>query len=152
MPWKLQNLLKVDRISGEEYWHLPYILEEEKKFQISDLLVLSAARCAVVSYNNHDTDELLGVEKAKKIYTHLISDTNPHYTPLEHQARLENRDERKLRTEVQEFIEQVDVFGDDICETQNRYGIISQKIQQLNFYANFDRWVSHRYIKERYAN
>lgn len=64
-------------------WHLPMIKEEEINTHFSnDLLILSAARCAVISYNNHDTGELMGIDQAKKIYNHLLSDTNPHYTPV----------------------------------------------------------------------
>ena len=60
-------------------WHIPYVTDDELlTLELDDLLKVSAARCAIISYNNHDSDELLSVEKAKKIYNHLMNDTNPH--------------------------------------------------------------------------
>ena len=107
---------------------------------------MSAARCAIVSYNNHDTDELLSIDKAKRIYNHLISDTNPHWTPCEHQARNETNEELSIRLKGQEALS-------DMLKLNVNYSNeheIREAIKKLNYYANLNKWVSHRYIKERY--
>ena len=39
-------------------WHLPFVTPEERlKFPIDDLITMSVARCARVSYNTHDGTE-----------------------------------------------------------------------------------------------
>lgn len=129
-----------------QHWHLPYILQSEiEALELDDLLILSSARCAIVSYNNHNTENLLSLDSAKKIYNHLINDNNPHLTPMEHQARIETLEESQLREKLTNFIK---LQKREDSTTFNE--IYDQKLSQLNFYANFDRWVSHRYIKERY--
>lgn len=60
-------------------WHIPYLTEDDLNcLTLPEMLRVSAARCAIISYNNHSTEDLLSVEKATKIYNHLINDTNPH--------------------------------------------------------------------------
>ncbi len=71
-------------------WHLPFIKDQDQ-VECSDnpdhLLKVSAARCARVSYLNHDgTRE---IQKDLKLYDHLV--TNGHWTPLEHVACPESK-------------------------------------------------------------
>lgn len=61
-------------------WHLPYISEEElSKYPIDDLVKVSAARCARVSYKAFDGS--IDIEKDKVLAEKLIS--NKHLSPLE---------------------------------------------------------------------
>jgi len=79
-------------------WHLPYVLKDES---LSDDIALkcSAARCARVSYLNHDKS-IPSVEKDIELYNmlavrpyddgkgHVLADNDPiHLSPLEHQAK-----------------------------------------------------------------
>jgi hypothetical protein len=69
-------------------WHLPYVLpSEEDEFPIRpiDLLKISAARCARVSYLTHD-GKTPSVEADLKLYERLASSVPMHASPLEHQA------------------------------------------------------------------
>jgi len=67
-------------------WHLPYVTEQERKdgeHSIEDLKNISVARCARVSYNNHDgtaCDVHSDLNLASKLKE------NKHHTPFEHQA------------------------------------------------------------------
>ena len=67
-------------------WHLPFVLEEEKKTtDIVMLRKLSTARCARVSYLTHDgikPDEV----KDLQLYDRLITSKPIHASPTEHQA------------------------------------------------------------------
>jgi thymidylate synthase ThyX len=65
-------------------WHLPYVHDDEKpKENIANLIKCSVARCARVSYNNHDGSKA-DIEKDLALYDFLVS--SKHLTPLEHQA------------------------------------------------------------------
>ena len=67
-------------------WHLPYVeLEERKGTPVRDLIRYSAARCARVSYNNHDGTR---PDHAKDIdlYNRLVGSDPQHASPTEHQA------------------------------------------------------------------
>ena len=67
-------------------WHLPYVSLYDEDGNHSDPTVAikcSAARCARVSYGNHDGSEP-DVEKDLKLYDFLVS--SGHLSPLEHQA------------------------------------------------------------------
>jgi thymidylate synthase ThyX len=73
------------RISAEE-WHLPYVLPEEKeKYDLTTLLKISAARCARVSYMNHD-GTVPDVSRDIKLHDDLVHAKPPHMSPVEHQA------------------------------------------------------------------
>ena len=64
-------------------WHLPYILPEEKEvIDVETLKKCSVARCARVSYNNHDGTR--DIEKDLELYTKLVSGS--HFSPFEHVA------------------------------------------------------------------
>lgn len=72
-------------------WHLPYVLERERKlFRLEALLAISAARCARVSYNKHDgTDP--DPEEDMTLFDRLVGSTPLHASPVEHQARAMDR-------------------------------------------------------------
>lgn len=67
-------------------WHLPYVHEQERvnKSNLA-LVVLSAARCARVSYQNHD-GKLTTEEEDMALFERLALNEPPHASPLEHQA------------------------------------------------------------------
>lgn len=65
-------------------WHVPFVsLEEIESMEIADILMLSAGRCARVSYLNHHRDREPGDDIA--LARRLLKDC--HMSPFEHQAR-----------------------------------------------------------------
>jgi thymidylate synthase ThyX len=62
-------------------WHIPFV--PETKISLPTALKCSVARCARVSYNNHDGTVPL-VEKDLQLYDFLLD--NKHLVPFEHQA------------------------------------------------------------------
>lgn len=70
-------------------WHLPYVQENEKDFDLENLKKLSAARCARVSYLSHDGKRDL--TKDYELFEYLIS--HGHWSPLEHVCRPEKPNE-----------------------------------------------------------
>jgi hypothetical protein len=67
-------------------WHLPYITDEERNYyDEEDLLKASTARCARVSYSNHDGT---AANLANDIILHdrLVGSVPIHASPAEHQA------------------------------------------------------------------
>ncbi len=66
-------------------WHLPYITkDEEKHFEIADLLKLSTARCARLSYKPFDGQA--NIEAEFERYRKLVVSRPVHASPAEHQA------------------------------------------------------------------
>jgi thymidylate synthase ThyX len=66
-------------------WHLPYVTDEERKTHDSNICALiSAARCARVSYINHDGTSC-DFNKDLKLANRLLKDK--HLSPFEHQAK-----------------------------------------------------------------
>jgi thymidylate synthase ThyX len=64
-------------------WHLPYITQEEVALNRYDLKLISAARCARVSYGFQEKFDInKDFERAKK----LLSGNNLHLSPFEHVA------------------------------------------------------------------
>lgn len=67
-------------------WHLPYITALERaEHPTEDLLKMSAARCARVSYLTHDGQQP-DVKKDTALYDKLIVMKPMHASPIEHQA------------------------------------------------------------------
>ena len=65
-------------------WHLPYVTEEERKTYGPEVLKhLSVARCARVSYNNHD-GTTPNIQKDLELHDRLY--TALHMSAFEHQA------------------------------------------------------------------
>lgn len=68
-------------------WHLPYVTMEERRSSasITDLLAMSAARCARVSYLTHDKESPT-FDADISLYERLVESKPLHASPLEHQA------------------------------------------------------------------
>jgi thymidylate synthase ThyX len=73
----------VPRELTKHQWHLPYI-EQPNGLSESNNLLISAARCARVSYLNHDNTSP-DIEKDLELAQRLLADK--HLSPFEHQAR-----------------------------------------------------------------
>lgn len=100
--WELYSANEPDSIADGD-WHLPFVTLEERKF-IHDnpncygslqrgydmLIKRSVARCARVSYLNHD-GEVASPEKDLELYHRLLGSKPIHASPAEHQARAEWR-------------------------------------------------------------
>lgn len=77
----------VPTLLGHHEWHLPYVTPLERATMPAELLLkLSTARCARVSYNNHD-GSAPNVDKDLQLYEQLIVAEPLHASPCEHQAR-----------------------------------------------------------------
>lgn len=69
-----------------DQWHLPYISEEEhNSYNVKDLLKMSTARCARVSYMNHDGSKP-NIDNDIKLHDRLVGSEPRHSSPAEHQA------------------------------------------------------------------
>lgn len=71
-----------------ENWHLPYVTQAERTFhylQPKYLAKLSAARCARVSYLNHD-GSAPDANKDLQLYERLVGSKPLHASPVEHQG------------------------------------------------------------------
>lgn len=67
-------------------WHLPYITDEDRgTHDVDTLIKVSAARCARVSYNNHDGKKAT-LEKEIELHDALLVAQPIHASPAEHQA------------------------------------------------------------------
>jgi thymidylate synthase ThyX len=74
----------VPRLVGYGEWHLPFIQDVERlRYNEDTLLKCSVARCARVSYNNHDGSDP-DINKDVDLYQKLVD--SGHMSPLEHQA------------------------------------------------------------------
>lgn len=75
-------------IQNSDNWHLPYVTVEERlkyPFNPTYLAKLSAARCARVSFLNHDGTTPVE-EKDIALYDMLVGSRPLHASPVEHQA------------------------------------------------------------------
>lgn len=74
---------------GWDIWHLPFITEKEKyetPFEIDyELVYASVARCARVSYNNHD-GSAPDIKKDVELYKKLVGAYPRHASATEHAA------------------------------------------------------------------
>lgn len=67
----------------EGMWHLPYITNADD-LELSDIIKVSAARCARVSYLTQDGTRDTSADLA--LYDRLVSADPKHWSPLEHPA------------------------------------------------------------------
>lgn len=68
-------------------WHMPYVSDEERRTHtVEQCLIMSAARCARVSYNKHDGSSPF-YEDDRKLYDRLVTAELVHASPLEHQGK-----------------------------------------------------------------
>lgn len=72
-------------------WHMPLTFPEDSDFKIEDLVKLSAARCARVSYMTHDGKR--DPEEDFKLHDRLVGPG--HWSPFEHVARAEGDTEMR---------------------------------------------------------
>lgn len=74
-------------IVGWHQWHLPYVTDEDRAEHalVSDLQMISVARCAWVSTMSHDGDH--SFEACARMFERLTTAEPMHASPLEHQAR-----------------------------------------------------------------
>lgn len=80
------RLLHPGKLSDPRVWHLPYVgMHERQHNSINDLLAMSAARCARVSYLTHDKQSPKK-EDDIALYKRLVESKPLHASPLEHQA------------------------------------------------------------------
>ena len=77
-------------------WHLPYVKGDEAHHGMKTLVKYSVARCARVSYNNHDGTK---PDAAKDIELHdrLMVQVPLHASPAEHQAQATREDPMVMR-------------------------------------------------------
>lgn len=73
---------------GPNDWHLPYILDEDydKTLFLSELIRISVARCAGVSYLSQG-DQGRDHTKDLNLFKRLETANPPHWSPFEHVAR-----------------------------------------------------------------
>ncbi len=69
---------------NKNYWHLPYLKEEDRHLSIQTQRKISVARCARVSYLAHDGAR--SIDKDLKLFNKLVAAGIPHLSPLEHVA------------------------------------------------------------------
>ena len=87
----------VPKVLEEGQWHLPFITDEERQsvalqefFSEKDILIKrSVARCARVSYLNHEGKQPT-LEEDLKLYERLVGSAPIHASPAEHQAQATN--------------------------------------------------------------
>ena len=72
--------------AGFHAWHLPYVTFEERElYRLDILLKASTARCARVSYKNHDQTEP-SIKKDIELHDALVDAAPLHASPTEHAA------------------------------------------------------------------
>lgn len=116
-------------------WHLPYIQPSEftmsmflkKEHLIETISKCSAARCARVSYNNHDNTEP-NISKDIDLANRLLKDG--HMSPFEHVATP---------------MAQADVFSDAVVEHWDK-GVTHMDRDENLWSGNFRGWVQYRQL------
>ena len=77
---------KIRVATAQDAWHLPYVTDDERwSFGIKDLLKMSAARRARVSYLTHD-GKVPDPAKDFELHDKLVESKPEHASPTEHQA------------------------------------------------------------------
>lgn len=71
---------------GWGHWHLPYVDDGDAHLTLEERIRVSTARCARVSYLNHDAKRP-SVEEDITLHDRLIVARPPHASPAEHQAK-----------------------------------------------------------------
>lgn len=96
--WKIWNESKPNKLEPGQ-WHLPFANDEEtilnvinsyppgSKFdEVNDLIKISVARCARLSYLSFETKKCSTIEEDLDLYNRLVSGPIIHASPAEHQA------------------------------------------------------------------
>jgi thymidylate synthase ThyX len=114
-------------------WHAPYLNQNEFNgdFSVEDLLLISAARCARVSYLNHDNSKP-DIEKDLDLAQRLLADK--HLSPFEHQAKPMRHAKHSFNSG----------FGDLLYQEGATH--VSKDINRFSFAwsGNFKGWIQHR--------
>jgi thymidylate synthase ThyX len=66
-------------------WHLPFVVADEEGYSFSERLRFSTARCARVSFLNHDGTKP-DLAKDLALYDRLVASNPKHMSPTEHQG------------------------------------------------------------------
>jgi hypothetical protein len=82
--WEAMQVSKPEHLS-EGQWHLPYT-DPSDAYDTETLLKISAARCARVSYMNHEGKKP-SLEEDLALFERLMAAFVKHPSPCEHQAR-----------------------------------------------------------------
>ena len=112
---EIQELARQMKASVENYeykklsegeWHIPFLTEAEKKqLPLLHQLKVSVARCARVSYLNHDGSRS-SLDEDFKLYDRLVGSLPLHASPTEHQATsIMNPNEKKYQGNLSGFIQ-----------------------------------------------
>ena len=80
----MRDVLEVSSPRPLDYgqYHLPYVQRDELDLPIEFQIAISIARCARVSYLTHD--KIVDRAKDFALFMRLVTETPPHYSPLEH--------------------------------------------------------------------
>lgn len=84
MSQAYMSSVPVEKNSGD--WHLPFYRRELATLSIEDCVKACVARCARVSYENHDGNT--SVEADLSLYAKLAEANPPHLSPMEHVAQV----------------------------------------------------------------
>ncbi|MDX1407863.1 MAG: hypothetical protein R3330_07010, partial [Saprospiraceae bacterium] len=122
----------------EGEWHMPYLRDEDWDDAVSygDLISISVARCARVSYLTQD-----GVRDQQKdldLYKRLVEANPMHASPLEHVATPDSWNIRKERIGAEYGIRRLMVDGE----------IVARRELTLPRVGNFIGWRQHRFDVE----
>lgn len=135
-------------------WHLPYISEEDLEADVDDMTLVkaSAARCARVSYLNHDQSKP-SIEKDLELYNmlavrpfddgkgHVLGDDDPvHLSPLEHQAK--PMEKGMDTTEALSYFVGENFYIDD----SGYDGVTAISTKGELWSGNFKGWVQYRQL------
>lgn len=94
---------------SEGEWHIPYLTCPELESPLEEKLMLSAARCASVSYNSIADGKLIDLSNASRIWEKLIASKPAHASPVEHQAKAGRKGESSRN--FVGFIQHRDILG-----------------------------------------
>jgi len=113
----------------KDAYHLPYVSDDERRqYPIEDLIKMSVARCAAVSYRNEDYT----LDKSKEVYARLIDGDRKHSSALEHVASV-------MKSEKASAISANVEIVIDIEE-----GVSHIDMEGRQWSGNFKGWVQHR--------
>ena len=88
LAMKAAHVASKSRVLKQGEWHLPYVTRKERNLYSTETCrQISAARCARVSFLNHDKSNP-GVLKDLNLSSHLFE--SRHFSPFEHQAMATN--------------------------------------------------------------
>lgn len=107
-----ENSIPEELLSGE--WHLPYITHQEQAVHsVKDLLKMSVARCARVSYLNQE-GKAPTLEQDLQLYDRLVGSEPLHASPCEHQATpILEKDQEFLQGNFRGWIQYRKLVEDD---------------------------------------